>query len=317
VGKACTRYRPPPILKQHMKTSILGYLGLLFIKVSFIPSVSLLAWVFIAIAFDFLTGVIKSKVLKQAITSTGFRKSVVKTLQYLGIIIGGIILTNTATGQSEIVEWINDGLLLFIVYVEVYSILENFYAMEPGSKISEFIIRPLMSILSLSLTKNPFAKPPTDTKAVWLFALLLTCFASCTRTVYVPGQHTTITKDSIVFKPVLVDTTIYLPGDSVVITDSIPYCPDLVYSNVATKGRVSAKVAISNGKIKVKCNEAALEKQIQFWKQDAEYWKSQQRTELKPYPVEVVKYKPPKWAWVSVGLNILLLLAAGLAIRYL
>lgn len=141
-----------------MKGSILSYTGLLFIKLAFIPNAELLGWVFIAILADFLTGIIKAKLLKIPITSSGFRKSVTKTLQYLGMIICGMILVNTIKEQNELTKWIHDGMLMFIIYVEVYSIFENLYNMSPNSKAAVIVFKPIMAILSLSFTKNPFAK---------------------------------------------------------------------------------------------------------------------------------------------------------------
>lgn len=124
-----------------------------FIKLHYMPNLDLLTWVFIAMLFDFISGIIKSKMLKIPITSGRLRDSAIKSLQYIGVIVGCIIIANTVHETNEITTWINDGMLIFIIYCEVYSIIENLRDMKPDSKVSRLVFVPLLSILSLSITK--------------------------------------------------------------------------------------------------------------------------------------------------------------------
>ncbi len=141
-----------------MKISFLMYISLLFIKLTFLPNITMLGWVFFAVLVDFITGVIKAKMNKQLLTSGGFRQTSIKCLQYIGLIVGGIIIGNSFEKQSDIVKWVNDGLLMFILYVEVYSIFENLYALNPNSKIATMIFKPAMRILTIGLEKNSLNK---------------------------------------------------------------------------------------------------------------------------------------------------------------
>lgn len=145
-----------------MKFSIFSYISLLAIKLTFLPNIKMLGWVFVAVLIDFLTGILKAKLNKQILTSGGFRQTSVKCLQYLGLIIGGIILGNSVNEDNELLLWINDGLLLFIIYVEVYSIFENLYAMNPDSKVSKLVFKPAMRILTIGLEKNSLTSLAND-----------------------------------------------------------------------------------------------------------------------------------------------------------
>jgi phage-related holin len=148
-----------------MKFSILMYSSLLFIKLNFLPNVTLLGWVFFAVFIDFITGVLKAKLTKQVINSQGFRQTAIKSLQYIGLIVGGIIIGNSFEKQSDIVHWVNDGLLMFILYVEVYSIFENLYAMNPDSKVAQRVFAPAMRILIIGINKNSLNKVADDAEA--------------------------------------------------------------------------------------------------------------------------------------------------------
>lgn len=148
-----------------MKFSIIGYISLLFIKFTFMPSIKILGWVFFAVLIDFITGVLKAKLAKQQLTSGGFRQTAVKCLQYFGLIIGGVIMGNSFEQDSQVVHWVNDGMLLFILYVEVYSIFENLYAMNPNSKVASMIFKPMMTILTIGLERNSLKSPEEPANA--------------------------------------------------------------------------------------------------------------------------------------------------------
>lgn len=70
-------------------------------------------------------------------------------------------------------------------------------------------------------------------------------------------SDSTYTKDSIVFVP----DTIIVPGETVVITDTIP-CPDVVYHKEVKKNHSTAIVDINKGKLTVECKTDSLEKII-------------------------------------------------------
>lgn len=133
---------------------------LLFIKVTLLPSVSLLFYMAIAIILDFITGVLKAKVLKQVRTSAGYRKTVTKFLQYGGSIAVGLILANVGEGNTSeafraMLSYFNEGLILFIIYIETTSVFENLHAVDKSSMISRFFIAPVLKILTWQIKNNP------------------------------------------------------------------------------------------------------------------------------------------------------------------
>jgi hypothetical protein len=143
------------------------YTGLLFIKLQAFPNANLLVYLAIAIALDFVTGVSKSIVKKQARTSTGFRKTIIKMLQYMGVMAVGILLQNAARennwGGEGILSYFNDGLIVFMLYIEATSVFENLYACDQKSVISRMIISPIYKLLTAQVNKGFFSTPPMPT----------------------------------------------------------------------------------------------------------------------------------------------------------
>lgn len=304
------------------------YISLLFLKLSFMPDAGLLAWVFIAMLADLVTGIIKSKMLKTPITSTGMRKSVVKALQYMGLIIAGVILGNTMKENNEVIRWINDGMLIFIIYVEVYSILENLYAMNPESPVSKNIFKPLLSFLALSISKNPFSKINNNTGSnnnltVIVLLLVSISFASCK--IVNPGIDSSYEKSdttSTNYKPVNVDVkgatvSNTLNVDSIVAAiaykikatqptvnmDSLiaTIKANLSYSNkpvsVTDKdGKVELKYWLDEfGKLQITCSSK--DQTIQLLVAEITKLSKEKRTEARTE----VDYRMPWWGWLILG----------------
>lgn len=139
---------------------ILSIAMLLLLKVTFLPSVSLLLYMAIAIVLDFATGIVKAKVLSQVRTSAGYRRTVIKFLQYGGSIAIGLILANAGEGKAAepfkaMLSYFNDGLILFIIYIEATSVFENLYAIDKSSMISKYFIAPVLKILTWQIKNNP------------------------------------------------------------------------------------------------------------------------------------------------------------------
>jgi hypothetical protein len=136
---------------------------------SFVPKGSLLLWMTISVLADFATGILKSAVLGVARTSTGFRKTLIKFCQYGGAIAISFVIGNTAKGQGFVdhpgfLNMMNEGLLIFIIYIEITSICENIIAIDPATPFSKFFIGPLHKALTFQLKNNPFKKLSEETK---------------------------------------------------------------------------------------------------------------------------------------------------------
>jgi phage-related holin len=142
-------------------------LTLAFIKLAFFPNSQLLMWMGIAIVLDFITGVAKAVINKEARTSSGYRKTLVKFLQYGTSIAVGVILQNAAKQNNwsgaDLLSWFNDGLLVFIIYIEVTSIFENAYACDKNSLMSQYLFQPALKLLTFQLKNNPVIQAANNT----------------------------------------------------------------------------------------------------------------------------------------------------------
>lgn len=142
-------------------TAKLAWAGiLLFIDVTFLtPKFNLIWVVCAAICVDFITGVIKAKMQRQARTSSGYRKTVVKLSQYLIPVLCLFAISwvakNNAPEYELKLKQINGFIMYFIIYIELTSILENLYEVDRTSSIAKYIYKPLLKILKFGLENNP------------------------------------------------------------------------------------------------------------------------------------------------------------------
>lgn len=150
-------------------------------------------------------------------------------------------------------------------------------------------------------------------KKIIMVGAILLLLASCVtqRKCFEKFPPQIITKDSVVFK----DTTIYvkqkifIPGDTVSFTDTIP-CPDVQYHKVvkSTSGRTTAKVDIEKGKLSVDCQVDSLNKVIDSLKVQLQM-KESYHSEVKV--VEKPTYKIPAWGYaliIAIGVVAILLI---------
>ena len=133
-----------------------------------LPPASLLIWLGLAMALDLITGVAKAVRNNVPRTSTGFRKTVVKFIQYGGAIAIGIILANVSEfRKDDSSEWIykyfSNTMLLFMIYIEIKSVFENLIEVSPDSDFTRFFLRPIHDILSVDFSRF-VKKPQNETK---------------------------------------------------------------------------------------------------------------------------------------------------------
>jgi len=143
-----------------MKLLFAGSLAFINFNFKFLPDFTLLALLAVVIAVDFLTGIWKAKCKGKARTSDGFRKTVNKFLQYGCAIICGAVLSyigeqKGGAGTVAIAGLLNDGLLIFIIYIEVTSIFENLYAIDKDTMISKYFYAPVLRLLTFQIKNNP------------------------------------------------------------------------------------------------------------------------------------------------------------------
>lgn len=126
----------------------------LFVK----PSFRLLLVVMIAVLIDFITGVIKAWFKKEARTSEGYRKTVVKFMQYVVPVIVLYFGSKRIPEHKELLSSAYGYLLMFIIYIEATSIFENLYEIDKKTVISKYLYRPMLKVLKFGIENNPAVK---------------------------------------------------------------------------------------------------------------------------------------------------------------
>lgn len=128
------------------------------------PTPSLFLVMIALILLDFATGVGKAVVKKEARTSQGFRKTVVKVAQYVvpvAVIWGLSVVFKRDPDTLQYVKPLRQAagyLMLFISYIEVTSIFENLYEMDQKSVISKYIYKNALRLLKFGIENNPVKK---------------------------------------------------------------------------------------------------------------------------------------------------------------
>jgi phage-related holin len=147
-----------------MKSLLAVTFSLLNINFKIFPNADLYMIMFILIVADFITGVLKSVVLKKARTSEGYRKTIVKFCQYGGAIAVSMVLSYMSKHNVDFVDlskyspFFGKACLGFIIFIEATSILENVYAMDPESKFSKYGVKQLLMLMTFQMKNNPLSK---------------------------------------------------------------------------------------------------------------------------------------------------------------
>ena len=100
-----------------------------------------LKWLTVFVMLDLVTGIAKALKNKQAVTSYGIRRTVVKALQYgvFLIVIHGLDSFEVKGEKAEVFSWIVTGAYSFLMGVEGKSILENIVALDDRFDVKHFI----------------------------------------------------------------------------------------------------------------------------------------------------------------------------------
>ena len=133
---------------------------LLFIDAAGIiaPSFNMLFVVLGAIVLDFATGIVKAKAKGNARTSEGYRKTVVKLMQYLTPILVIWVASKRVPGYEDTLKQVAGWIMLFITYIEITSIFENLYEIDNKTVISKYVYKPALKLLKFGIENNPVSK---------------------------------------------------------------------------------------------------------------------------------------------------------------
>ncbi len=322
-----------------MKTSFVIIPAILgFIKITFLPNLNMLGWAFAAIGIDFVTGIMKSAVNKVALTSGGFRNTIKKVIQYAGAIVLFALLGNALPQDNDVVMYINNTLLAFIIYTEAYSTIENLRDMNPDSPISKKFFVPVLSLLTLGMDKlsllkkqqqqdeekNSSIRNPPGTYILIVIAAASIAITSCK--VVRPGQTSSYEKtDTTTTKYKPVDVTV--KGATVYNTVNIDSLFNAWKKNLAANDQQKAdslfKAILNSLSLKrdtVTVTDPKSKAQLKYWFD--EFGKLQMSCESKEQTISLmvaeitrltkevskkatieIVYKMPWWGWVLVGVS--------------
>lgn len=140
----------------------ISLLSILNVNFNILPSGALMVCIGFVVLLDLVTGVIKAIIKGDARTSFGYTRTLKKGTQYLGAISISTVLKylyslpNKENTQAYLpfMNYFHNGLLLYIIYIEVYSIFENLNEIDRKSPFARFIIRPMLSIMGFSIKNN-------------------------------------------------------------------------------------------------------------------------------------------------------------------
>lgn len=128
------------------------------------PPTKLLVWLFVVMVLDLITGIAKAITKGEKRTSKGYRQTISKFIQYGGAISVSVILSNlkefedskTSEVYTRVIEYFTSGLVMFIIMIEIKSVLENLEDISPDSDFTRYFIRPINKILEFEfLNKVP------------------------------------------------------------------------------------------------------------------------------------------------------------------
>jgi len=138
---------------------IAGTFTLLNATFQWVPSGSLFVVVLAAMILDFITGVIKAIFAKEQRTSEGYRRTIVKFTQYGGAILVSMILNYMVAenlklqGLEPYISNLTNGVMVFILFIETTSVLENISEIDNKTPFSKYCIKPLLKILTFQIKK--------------------------------------------------------------------------------------------------------------------------------------------------------------------
>lgn len=148
-------------MKSIATISVLSFLN---VSYNIIPDAMLMVGIGFVVLLDFITGVIKAIVKGDQRTSVGYRKTVKKFTQYFGAIAASIIAQYALSFKLHsnefgyITEFMNNGLLLFIIFIELTSIFENLIEIDTKSPFAIYFIQPVHKIMTFAIRNNKFIK---------------------------------------------------------------------------------------------------------------------------------------------------------------
>jgi len=112
-------------------------------------------------------------------------------------------------------------------------------------------------------------------------------------------------KDSTVVKYYYRDTIITQPGDTVQIKTTVP-CPEAKWQAQAKSGRTTLIASLNNGELNIDCKQDSLLLRISVLEKELE--RKTNTIVHVPVPQEVIRYRTPWWAKITLALSGILII---------
>lgn len=128
-------------------------------EVEFIPRPMRVFFLGAAMAIDLASGLVKSWKKGDATSSQGFQRTVIKLTRYSSVIIATWFLANVMGSMSPgkvDYSFLVNGCIGFLTFIEIYSIFENVYEIDPTGPLSRWFVGPALKFLRGKLKNNPF-----------------------------------------------------------------------------------------------------------------------------------------------------------------
>ncbi len=128
------------------------------IEVAFFPKPMLLFFLAGSMVIDLLCGLMKSWKNGVATNAELFQKTVLKITRYVSVTIAVWILVNILNGMSPSsfdYSFFVNSCIGFLSFIELYSIFENVYEIDPAGPLSKYFVGPILKFLKGRLKNNP------------------------------------------------------------------------------------------------------------------------------------------------------------------
>lgn len=146
----------------HIPTTILA-ISFGWLTIEYMPTAMSVFWLVTATLLDLFTGLLKAWASKQYSSSIGFRRTLTKIGSYCSIVIVVTVFINIIGTVDRHHEY-NLGLLInsligMMIFVELFSCLENVSIAFPDSPMIKMFVKPLMKFLrGRIISSNPLNK---------------------------------------------------------------------------------------------------------------------------------------------------------------
>lgn len=82
----------------------------------------------------------------------------------LSILLRSVVDKSASAQWASMIDWMGDGLIMFIIYIEFTSICENVHAIAPDSLMARYFFSPALRLLTFQIRNNPATQLPTSEK---------------------------------------------------------------------------------------------------------------------------------------------------------